>query len=114
MILLDLTASFFETGAMATPSKSQNPKFLNVGVPASSQWSQPRKFHHWQTSFGNNGLLRACGLPALGGFTSRTIGIHPLCNLSYKYTGCDVDSSVLTTTVNNQHQAFQAEYPKTL
>ena len=37
-IHLDLTASFFETGVMATPSKSQNPIILDVGVPASSQW----------------------------------------------------------------------------
>ena len=29
-----LTASFFETGAMATPTKLQNPTVLGLGVPA--------------------------------------------------------------------------------
>jgi hypothetical protein len=34
-----LTASFFETGAMAIPTKSQNTTILDQGVPASTQWS---------------------------------------------------------------------------
>ena len=35
MILLDLTASFFETGAMATPTKSQNSTILDQGFSSS-------------------------------------------------------------------------------
>ena len=45
---LTLTASFFETGAMATQTKSRNPTILGLGVPASSQWSHPSRFRHWQ------------------------------------------------------------------
>ena len=52
-----LAASFFETGAMATPTKSQNPTILGLGVPASTQWSQPSRFCHWCSSFGNNDYL---------------------------------------------------------
>ena len=35
----DLTVSLFETGAMATPTKSQNPSVLGLGGPGSTQWS---------------------------------------------------------------------------
>ena len=31
-----ITASFFETGAMAAPTKLENPTFLGQGVPASA------------------------------------------------------------------------------
>ena len=34
-----LTASFFETGAMAAPQKLQNPTDLGQAGPISTQWS---------------------------------------------------------------------------
>ena len=52
-----LTASFFETGAMATPTKLQNPTVLGLGVPASTQWSHPSRFCHWRPLFGDNTTL---------------------------------------------------------
>ena len=36
-----LTAIYFETGAMAAPTKSQNSTVLGQGVLASTQWSHP-------------------------------------------------------------------------
>ena len=51
------TASFFKTGEMATPTKSQNLIILGLGVLASTQWSQPSRFRHWHPSFGDNGYL---------------------------------------------------------
>ena len=38
-----LTVSFFETGAMATPTKSQNPTIMGLGVLASTQLSHPSR-----------------------------------------------------------------------
>ena len=35
----DLIVSFFETVAMATPTKSQNPTVLGLRGPGSTQWS---------------------------------------------------------------------------
>ena len=37
-----MAASFFETGAMATPTKSRNSTILGQGVPPSTQWSHPK------------------------------------------------------------------------
>ena len=42
-----LTASVFETGAMAAPTILENPTVLGQGDPASTQWSHPSRFCHW-------------------------------------------------------------------
>ena len=46
---------FFETGAMATPTKLRNSIVLSQWVPASTQWSQPSRFCHWRPLFDDNG-----------------------------------------------------------
>ena len=48
-----ILGQFFETSAMATPTKLQNPTVLGLGDPASTQWSHPGRFCHWCPSFGN-------------------------------------------------------------
>ena len=53
--LVHLTASFFESGPMLTPTKVQNPTILGSGDLVSTQWSHPCRFCHWFPSFGNNG-----------------------------------------------------------
>ena len=43
---------------MATPTKSQKPTILGLGVPASTQWPRPKRFcPNWHASFGDNGYL---------------------------------------------------------
>ena len=50
-----LTASFFETGAMAAPQKLQNPTDLGQAGPISTQWSHPSRFSNWCPLSINNG-----------------------------------------------------------
>ena len=52
-----LTASFFETGKMTTPTKLQNPTILGLGVPASTNGHTLAGFCHWYPSFADNGYL---------------------------------------------------------
>ena len=54
-VIFFLAGSFFETGAMAAPTKLRNSIILSQAVQASTQRSQPRRFCHWRHSFGNNG-----------------------------------------------------------
>ena len=45
-VIIYLKDSFFENGAMATPTKLRNPTVLGLGVPASTQWSHTSRFCH--------------------------------------------------------------------
>ena len=51
---MNLTALFFETGPMPTPTKSRNPTIVGSGDPDSTQLSHPSRFCHWRPLFGNN------------------------------------------------------------
>ena len=52
---IHLTASFFGSGPMPTPMKSQNTTIWGSGDPASAQWSQPSMFCYWHSFLGNDG-----------------------------------------------------------
>ena len=51
---IHLTASFFGSGPMPTPMKSQNTTIWGSGDPASAQWSQPSMFCYWCPLFADN------------------------------------------------------------
>ena len=53
-MLIAKKQTFFETGALANPTKLQNPTVLGLGVLASTQWSHTSRFCHWRPSFGYN------------------------------------------------------------